>query len=475
MLDELRAEPKESDWFEFKVNNHSPDEMGKRICGLSNAAALVNKPFAYIVWGVQDSDHQVVGTTFVPSKERHKGQPLEFWLAKIMSPSIPLRFINLPHPQGPLVLLEIPAASSVPIKFNNIAWIRIGSATSRLAEYQDREAALLDKLRPFVWERGHALQFVTGDDVFDLLDVDAYFQFGHQAKPESRQDILQRLEAERVVERDVGSKWTITNLGAVLFAREIENFERISRKRIRLIKYGGTTRVGKGEEIAGARGYVRSFDGITRHLKQTLPFSEEVGRAFRKEVPVFPEIAIRELIANALVHQDFAITGAGPLVEVFSDRIEITNPGASLVAADRVIDFPPRSRNESLAALMRKLKICEERGVGFDRVVASAEVFQLPPPDFRTDGDNTKAVLHAPRAFKNMDQEERVRACYQHAVLRYLSSEKMTNTTLRTRFGIEEQNASQVSRVIGDALDAKVIKKSNSWNPRTGHYLPFWA
>jgi len=69
---------------------------------------------------------------------------------------------------------------------------------------------------------------------------------------------------------------------------------------------------------------------------------------------MYPEIAVRELVANALIHQDFSITGAGPMVEVFGDRVEITNPGEPLIDTLRFIDEPPRSRNEMLASLMRR-------------------------------------------------------------------------------------------------------------------------
>ena len=101
---------------------------------------------------------------------------------------------------------------------------------------------------------------------------------------------------------------------------------------------------------------------------------------------MFPELAVRELVANALIHQDFFVTGAGPMVEIFDDRIEITNPGEPLVDTQRFVDTPPRSRNEALASLMRRFRICEERGSGIDKVVLQVELFQLPAPLFETPG-----------------------------------------------------------------------------------------
>src|ERR1700722_7444665 len=120
-----------------------------------------------------------------------------------------------------------------------------------------------------------------------------------------------------------------------------------------------------------------------------LPRSEEIGQALRREVRVYPEIAIRELVANALIHQDFNLTGNGPTVEIFDNRIEITNPGTPLIDPLRFIDEPPRSRNEELASLMCRMNICEERGSGIDKVIFQIELYQLPPPDFRVTHGST--------------------------------------------------------------------------------------
>jgi predicted HTH transcriptional regulator len=192
---------------------------------------------------------------------------------------------------------------------------------------------------------------------------------------------------------------------------------------------------------------------------------------------MYPEIAIRELVANALIHQDFSISGAGPMVEIFEDRMEISNPGLPLIDPLRFIDEPARSKNETLAALMRRVGICEERGSGIDKVISVAEEYQLPAPDFRVAGNSTIAVLFAPREFANMDKDERIRACYQHACLLFVSGAIMTNASLRQRLGIKDSNYPSASRIIGDAVDAGLIKPrlEGSSSKRDASYIPFWA
>jgi predicted HTH transcriptional regulator len=126
------------------------------------------------------------------------------------------------------------------------------------------------------------------------------------------------------------------------------------------------------------------------------------------------------LVANAIIHQDFSITGSGPMVEIFDDRMEITNPGIPLVDPSRLLDSPPRSRNESLASLMRRIGVCEERGSGVDKVVFQTELYQLPAPAFEITGNSTRATLFAPRPLTKMDSTDRIRAVYLHACLRYV-------------------------------------------------------
>jgi len=168
------------------------------------------------------------------------------------------------------------------------------------------------------------------------------------------------------------------------------------------------------------------------------------------------------------------ITGTGPMIEMFKDRLEITNPGQPLVNPDRFLDLPPRSRNETLAALMRRMRLCEEQGTGIDKVLAAVELHQLPAPDFRSEDHSVRIVLFAPRRFAEMTPDERVRACYQHAALKYVSGQRMKNASLCERFGIDHQNASQASLVINKALKANLIRVADPEHPRAG-YMPFWG
>ena len=164
------------------------------------------------------------------------------------------------------------------------------------------------------------------------------------------------------------------------------------------------------------------------------------------------------------------------MIEMYADRIEISNPGVPPIRVERFID-DYRSRNERLADLMRRLGICEEKGSGIDKVVKAAEVFQLPAPDFRVGDHRTTAVLYAHQDFSVMSKADRIRACYQHCCLMYVSNQSMSNQSLRERFGVSEAKVATVSLVIGATKEAKLIKpdESETSSTRYARYLPFWA
>ena len=318
------------------------------------------------------------------------------------------------------------------------------------------------------------MEDATSDDVLSLIDYPNYCQMMKQPLPENRKAILDRLTSERIIFAKSSDRYAVTNLGAVLFARNLNDFDRLSRKALRVIIYRGDNRVETIKEQMGGKGYAIGFEGAIEYINDHLPQNEQIGQALRQEIRMVPEIAIRELVANALIHQDFNITGTGPMVEIFTGRIEISNPGVPLINTLRFIDEPPRSRNEVLAALMRRVNICEERGSGIDKVIFNVELLQLPAPDFRSAGNSTVAVLYGPRQFEQMDREERIRACYQHACLLHVSGKRMINVTLRKRLGIKDSSYSLASRIIKDAINDELIRL-HSGSRRDACYVPFWA
>jgi predicted HTH transcriptional regulator len=77
LVHSLRSLPAENGFCEFKENWDHPEDIGKLVSALSNGACLEAERCGYIVWGIRDSDHEIVGTAFQPQK-RTNNQELEF-------------------------------------------------------------------------------------------------------------------------------------------------------------------------------------------------------------------------------------------------------------------------------------------------------------------------------------------------------------------------------------------------------------
>jgi predicted HTH transcriptional regulator len=363
-----------------------------------------------------------------------------------------------------------------PVQFKGIEYIRVGPHRQKLKDHPQIEAQLWRVFDITPFERVVAVERVPDDGILALLDYPAYFDLMNLPLPSDRRGIVGRLSDDRLIAANRAGGWDVTNLGAMLFAKSLEQFPSLVRKAVRVIVYQGSGRLVSEPEYVSQRGYAAGFEPLIDRINARLPSNEVIGRALRRDVAMYPELAVRELVANALIHQDFSVTGAGPMIEIFDDRMEITNPGEPLVDIRRFLDLPPRSRNEALAAMMRRIGICEERGSGVDKVVFQTEVFQLPAPSFEQLPGSTRAVLFAHRPLSDMDKSDKVRACYLHACLRFVQRDTMTNSSLRERFAIQPRNLSIASRIIRDTInDGWVKPEAPEQGRKHARYVPYWA
>ena len=475
LLHELRALPGETEWLEFKQNYGDPQEIGEYLSALANSAALVGKAAAYLVWGVRDSDYAIVGTAFDPTVAKKGNEALESWLLRLLDPKIDFRFLRLDTEAGPVILAEIARAARHPVRFAGHEYIRVGSYKKKLKDFPEERALwrIFDQVR---FEDSVAAQRVRDEEILLQLDYPAYFHLLGVPLPDGRAAILDALQRDRLVAPCEAGGFDVTNLGAILFARNLGDFPRLKRKSVRVIEYRGKGRTEGLGEREHTKGYASGFEGLIDYVNAKLPTHEVIGQALRRTIPEFPAPAVRELVANAVLLQDFSVTGAGPMVEIFDGRIEITNPGEPLVDTRRFLDSPPASRNEALTSLMRRFDICEERGGGIDKVVEQVERYQLPAPLFEVPPGSTRVVLFARTPLTDMHSRERVRACYLHACLKYVTRDFLTNTSLRERFGVKTNNKATVSRYIREAVAAGAIKPfDENASPRLRKYVPFWA
>lgn len=474
LLEELVKQPMESEWVEFKHNYHSDEEIGERLSALSNGASIHNQDYGYLVFGIQDATHKIVGTTFKAKSAKRKTEDLEHWLAQRLKPRIDFEVKEFDYKGHHISMFIVPATHNQPVEFMQNAFIRVASITRKLNEFPEKARKIWKRGPIKVFEDRIALDGLQADNIVKLLDTQSYFDLLGIPYPSNRTGVIDKFESEGLLVKK-HSNYNITNLGAILFAKDLNNFPSLYRKSVRVIIYDGKNKLKTIREQIGIKGYAVGFEGLISWTNSQLPTNEVIGKALRKEVRMYPEIAIRELVANALIHQDFDEKGF-PMIEIYSDRIELTNPGLPLITPDRFID-EYQSRNEKLADLLRRLRICEEKGSGIDKVIASTELYQLPAADFIIQQRHTKAILYSYQQLNAMDKKDKIRATYQHCCLRYLTNEKMTNQSLRKRFVIEEHNAAIASRIIRDTLGSELIKVDDptTKSRKYAKYIPFWA
>lgn len=424
LIKELISLPTETEWLEFKHNNFDPAMIGADISALANSAAYRGKDKAYMIWGINNETHEILGTNYNRFSKLINNQEIESWIKNTVSKNADFDFFD--------------------------------------TEIDDKKLAAKTDLQK--------------DEIFKLLDFACYFDLQNIALPSNQEGMLHYVLEDEIVLKQDNSLYTITNLGAILFAKRIADFPTLARKAIRVVQYENDTKLKILKEYNGTKGYAVGFEGLMEFLEALLPSEEVITETVRKTVTKFPMIALREIIANALIHQDFTVSGSSPLVEIFQSRIEVTNPGIPLVDINRFIDNPPKSRNETLSSLMRRLKMCEELGSGWDRIALECELKQLPAPKILLYEENTKVILFSGLPFANIPHEEKLWSCYLHACIKYVMGERMTNLSLRKRMHVEEKNKAAISRLISEAMKENLIKPfDKDTAPRYMSYIPIWA
>ena len=466
----------ETPWLEFKQNNYDPEMIGEDISALANSATLDEKNCAYFIWGVKNGTHEITGTKYNLQNLKKGNEELENWLRRLLSKNANFEYHTVEMDNVTVGVMIIQCALNQPVTFQKTEYIRVGSYTKKLLEYPALQSKLWGRLHNCNFEEQPSVQDLDLPTALRMLDYSVYFDLIEIPQPASAENIAHYMLEEGILLRQDNSLYTITNMGAILFAKHLSDFPKLSRKAIRVIQYEGNNRLNILKEDVGGKGYAVGFEGLIKYMEALIPTQEIITAALREKRTAYPMLAIREAIANALIHQDFSVSGTGPTVEIFKDRIEITNSGIPLVDVKRIVDNPPKSRNERLASLMRRLRMCEELGTGWDKIVISCEVQLLPTPRIELFEESTRVTLFSEIPFTSMPLEDKLWACYMHACIMHVQGESLTNASLRSRFGVPQSSSGSISRLIKTAVAKGTIKPLD---PTTSNkymkYVPAWA
>lgn len=429
--------------------------------------AIANEGGGHLILGVANTPPRpIVGTNAF-------NNPVEMSAKIFNAIGFRVNIEEVNHPDGRVLVFQIPSRPrGTAYHYEGSYLMRSGEELVPMSE--DRLRVIFAEGQPD-WLEQPALMNLSSQEIVQNLDTQAFFDLLKLPYPSDQKGVLDRLLTEKLIGYSDNS-YCIFNIGAILLAKNLRDFGEIWRKAPRVIVYKHSTKLETKSDLKHEKGYASGFKELIHYIMGQLPQNEIIKDALRQETKLVPEIVVRELVANALVHQDFQETGVSPAIEVYSDRLEISNPGEPTVPVERFIDGY-QSRNERLADLMRRFGICEEKSSGIDRVVRSAETMQLPAPEFLVEYKRTAVIIYGQRSFKQMDRNDRIRACYQHCVLQWVMRSRMTNQSLRERFGLTERSGNSISQIINNALDQNLIKRDpNAPDAKKfARYLPIWA
>lgn len=456
--------PREGRHLEFKAaqNQYSHDKA------LAYCAALANEGGGNLVLGVTDAPPRVVCGT----QAFRDPQELERKLHDKLRIRIEVDELEI---QGRrVVLIHVGSRpSGQPIAVDGRYLMRQGESLVDMTP--DHLKAIFAEGEDPLISRA-LIKNIPSNEIEGLIDTKIFFTLSETEAPDSQEERCRILAANKVLLRDAEGTYGITGLGAALFAHDLENFDALSGRRLRFVQYASTDRTAARRDFIARRGYALEFDSFLTLVSASVPQDERIRAAHRVSAPMYSPVALRELVANSIVHQDFNAHPSLIAVELYEDRLEVTNPGIPLMDTRRFVE-DTRPRNFELAMMMRELRMCEARGSGIQRVLEANEQSGAADPKFHIGDGVTKTILIGKHDFTTMSASERIWAIFMHACRMYASRSTMTNQSFRDRYGLAAGKSSMVSLHFQQAVDDGLIRPQNeeSTSKRYARYVPFYA
>jgi ATP-dependent DNA helicase RecG len=381
LLARLRAEPRETEWLEFKASRCGPQDLGKYLSALANSACLHGQPRAFLVFGVVDETHEICGTAFDPWTEKAKGnQALLLWLATLLEPNAGFEVYPLAVDEERVVIFVIGPAVDQPVKFQGVAYIRVGTSTTVLSNYPEKERA--------IWGRrvDWSAQVREGASIADL-DPEAIRiareQYGVK-NPSRVAEVTTWDDATFLNKAKLTIKGGITNAAIILLGRE-ESAGLISPAVARI---SWVLRDEGGIEVDYQHfgpPFLLNVNKVLARLRNLMVRALPGGTLFPVEMTQYDDWVIREALHNCIAHQDYGLGGRINVVET-PDRLTLTNPGCFLPGSvEKVItqDAPPEIyRSPFLAEAMVNLNMIDTQGGGIKRMFLKQRARSFPLPDY---------------------------------------------------------------------------------------------
>lgn len=391
----LRDHTAETEWLEFKRDFGGPYQIGEYLSALANAACIHRRSAGYLVFGIDDATHAVVGTNFDPYQVKAKGnQDLLLWLRTKLRPDTEFAARDVTHPDGRVVIFQIAPATNQPVSFSGKPYVRIGASKTDLDKYPEKarviwtrpdqaasdwsaevcEHAGLDDLDPAALRKARE-QFVVKHPV-QTHEVDGW-------------DDVTLLNKAKVLKQGA-----VTNTAVLLLGRP--ETSTLLAPKVTSIFWGLKDSENRELDYAHIEPpFLLAGDRLLRRVRNLTVRPLPNRTLFPQEIPQYDPWVIREALHNSIAHQDYGLHGRITVVE-FPDRILLTNVGNFLPGDIETVirqDAPQAIyRNPFLVGAMVELNLIDTQGGGIKRMFHTQRQRLFPLPDYDLTETNRVAV-----------------------------------------------------------------------------------
>ncbi len=381
LIDSLRRERIEKECFEFKLNAIDPQELGEYISALSNSACLEGEPKGYLIFGINNISHNVIGTQFDPFAEKGRGnQDLLIWLTIGLNPRVDVHPYIVNHPDGRVVLFQIGAASGRPVAFYGQEFIRVGSSKTSLREFPEKER--------LIWATGidwssHICSRASIDDLDRAAVLKARTQF-KMKNPSLSEEVDDWDDSLFLDKARVAIRGCITNTAIILLGNpESASLIAPAVAKISWILKDNANRELDYDHLSPP--FILKVDEILAHIRNLTLRTLPGGTLFPQEISQYDEWVLREALHNCIAHQDYSLHGRINAVET-PNTVLLSNVGSFLPGSVEELirrDTPSEIyRNPFLAEAMVNLNMIDTQGGGIKRMYLTQARRFFPLPDY---------------------------------------------------------------------------------------------
>ena len=384
LLDRLRAEPRESEWLEFKTNRYEPQAIGEYLSALANSACLLGKPRGYLVFGIEDGTHAVVGTSFDPQAETGQGnQLLPLWLALGLKPKLGFDMHACQYHGQRVVLFEVHPAFDRPMEFYGKAFVRNGSSKTALAGYPEKERAIWS--RRVDWSAQVCEQATLADlDPLAIAEARRQFAEKNKTKPDRLAELAAWDDATFLNKAKLTVRGAVTHAALLLLGRE----ESTSLLAPAVARISWILKNERNEELDYEHfgpPLLLNVNKVLARIRNLTVRELPDGTLFPVELTQYDPWVIREALHNCIAHQDYGLRGRMQVVET-PHALLLTNVGGFLPGrVEAVIDQDAPLeiyRNPYLAEAMVSLNMIDTQGGGIKRMFQAQRRRFFPLPDY---------------------------------------------------------------------------------------------